>query len=77
VSKLKFEQEIKQKIKSKQNVLKGLEKDQDPIITNEWVPAGPLIPCNGCGKTYTEKSGARGERVGAAVIIFKIILGRT
>jgi tetratricopeptide (TPR) repeat protein len=42
-------QEIKSKIKLRQNLLNTLKKEQDPYIKSEWVPAGPLIPCNGCG----------------------------
>ena len=32
--------------------LKVLNKDADPII-KEWIPAGPIILCTGCGKSYT------------------------
>jgi hypothetical protein len=69
---LKFEQEVREKLKLKKNLLKELEKDQDPVIFNEWVPTGPIISCNGCGKTFSDKSGKQGgsERVGAAVSFF-------
>lgn len=52
------------------NYLKNLEKQNDPMILNEWVPTGPIIPCIGCGKTFTEKSKEKGlgGRAGAAVI---------
>jgi transposase-like protein len=46
-----------------------LQKDEDPVIINEWVPTGPIVSCNGCGKTFSDKTGGKGgsERVGAAV----------
>jgi hypothetical protein len=59
---------VSQKIKLKMNHLKALEKGEDPMIMNEWVPTGPIISCNGCGKTFTEKSKTKGKgkRTGAA-----------
>lgn len=72
VSEIKFEQEVKAKMKLKINLLKGFEKDEDPSITKEWLPAGPIISCNGCGKTFSDNSGtkSKGGRIGAAVIYF-------
>ncbi len=67
ISELKFEQEVKEKIKLKKNYLKELEKEEDPVIINEWVPTGPIVSCNGCGKTFSDKSKGGSERVGAAV----------
>lgn len=52
VSELKFEEEMNEKIRSKQNKLNMLKKIKDPIIENEWNPTGQLHSCNGCGKTY-------------------------
>jgi hypothetical protein len=78
ISELKFEQEVREKIKIKKKLLKELEKNDDPIILHEWLPTGPLIPCTGCGKTFTDKSSNKsaGIRVGAAVI-FNLIIGWT
>jgi hypothetical protein len=55
-------------------LLKELEKDKDPEINQEWIPTGPIISCNGCGKTFTEKTEkGLGKRIGAGVRIFYII----
>src|SRR3569833_1943322 len=50
------------------NNLKALEIGDDPMIMNEWRPTGPIISCNGCGKTFSEgtKDKGKGKRVGAA-----------
>jgi hypothetical protein len=42
-------QEIKSKIKLRQNLLNTLKKDQDPALKDQWVPAGQLVGCHGCG----------------------------
>ncbi|MCQ2816283.1 MAG: hypothetical protein MJ252_03355 [archaeon] len=56
VSELKFEKEINERIKLKKNQLKKMEKeDGEPIIPYNWVPAGPLNLCPGCGKTFEDK----------------------
>ena len=65
VSELKFEQEIKEKIKLRKNLLKELEKDEDPTLEYNWVPTGPLVSCTGCGKTFSEKkkrTAGRGDK---------------
>lgn len=51
-----FRQEVKEKIKLKQNLLKTLSAENDPFIDQQWKPAGPIISCNGCGKTYSDKA---------------------
>jgi hypothetical protein len=66
ITELKFEQEIKNKLKFKLNHLKSLEKDIDPVIIDEWIPTGPIISCSGCGKTYSDKVKGKGGRSGAA-----------
>ena len=42
------------------------------MIYAEWVPTGPIVPCTGCGKTFTDKNKGKGGsvRVGAAVIFY-------
>jgi len=68
LSEIKFEQEIKQKIKLRENLIKEFEKEKDPEISQEWVPTGPIISCNGCGKTFSEKTEkGLGKRIGAGV----------
>ena len=74
MSEIKFEQEIKQKIKSRENLIKEFEKDKDPEITQEWVPTGPIISCNGCGKTFSENTEkGLGKRIGAGVNLLKLL----
>ena len=56
VSELKFEKEIKERIKLRKNLLKKLEKEeQEPCIPYDWVPAGPLEMCPGCGRTFEDR----------------------
>jgi hypothetical protein len=73
ISELKFEQEINEKIKLRKNLLKTLEKDEDPIIEESWVPAGPIISCTGCGKTFTEKE--KGKKGGGSRVTMKGLCG--
>ena len=47
ISELKFDQQIKENIKLRKNLLKKIEKE--PNIEYEWVPTGPLVSCIGCG----------------------------
>ena len=44
------------------------------MIYAEWVPTGPIVPCTGCGKTFTDKNKGKGGsvRVGAAVICIEL-----
>jgi hypothetical protein len=42
-------QEIQSKIKLRQNLLNQLKKDTDPALKEQWVPAGQLVGCHGCG----------------------------
>ena len=55
VSELKFDQEIREKIKLRKNLLSTLEKGQEPNIKYEWVPTGPIVSCIGCGMSFDDK----------------------
>ena len=55
VSELKFDQEIREKIKFRKNLLSSLEKGQEPNIKYEWVPTGPIVSCIGCGMSFDDK----------------------
>jgi len=47
ISELKFDQQIKENIKLRKNLLNKMEKE--PNIEYEWIPTGPLVSCIGCG----------------------------
>ena len=67
ISELKFEQEIKEKIKLRKNLLKELQKDEDPSIEYNWIPTGPILSCTGCGKTFSEQKRRQAGRGDNAV----------
>jgi len=68
ISELKFEQEMEQQIRLKEQNLKKLLKDEDPMIVDEWNPTGAIFSCNGCGKSYGLRK--RGEKGGTKVCGF-------
>lgn len=43
IRELKLDQQIKENIKLRKNLLSNLTKGQEPNIKYEWVPSGPLI----------------------------------
>ena len=49
ISELKFENEIKERIKLKQKQLAGANKEKDPVI-KPFIPTGRLTSCVGCGQ---------------------------
>ena len=63
ISELKFDQEIKEKIKLRKNLLATMKKGQDPNIKYEWVPTGPLVSCIGCGMTFNDQKRVHGVEV--------------
>ena len=54
ISELKFNQQIKENIKLRKNLLTTLAKGQEPNMKYEWVPTGPLVSCIGCGMTFND-----------------------
>jgi hypothetical protein len=49
ISELKFENEIKERIKLKQKQLAAANKEKDPVI-KPFIPTGQLLGCVGCGQ---------------------------
>ena len=64
ISDLKFDQQIRENIKLRKNLLTTLEKGQEPNMKYEWVPTGPLVSCIGCGMTFNDKSRVHAVEVG-------------
>ena len=49
------------------NLLKELQKDEDPSIEYNWIPTGPILSCTGCGKTFSEQKRRQAGRGDNAV----------
>ena len=54
ISELKFNQQIRENIKLRKNLLTTLSKGKEPNIKYEWVHTGPLVSCIGCGMTFND-----------------------
>ena len=54
ISELKFNQQMRENIKLRKNLLTTLTKGQEPNMKYEWVPTGPLVSCIGCGMTFND-----------------------
>ena len=63
ISELKFNQQIKENIKLRKNLLSTLSKGKEPNIKYEWVPTGPLVSCIGCGMTFNDLKRVHGIEV--------------